>query len=144
MNFEDVIFAASTFFILYIVIAVPVNMLMPPQIIPEIVWLISGIIPALIVGFLFGGRMANAKLTSIAKIMVIVTVLFGLFLPIIVGFMDWNNYITGNPNSAIQAQDFVFFMRNHLFSFIAINLVVLLLAMFPGLYVGLSLKKAVS
>jgi hypothetical protein len=143
LNFEDVIFAVSTFFTLYIVIAVPINMLMP-QVTPEIVWFISGIIPASIVGVIFGGRMNSAKLTSIAKILVLVTVLFGLFLPSIIGFMDWNNYITGNPNSTVQAQDFVFFMKNHLFNFIAINVVPLLLAVFTGLYAGLSVRKVAS
>lgn len=145
MNFEDIIYAVSTFFTLYLVIAVPIDMLMPrinPEIDVALGWFISGIIPALIVGFIFGGRMAKSKLTSIAKILVVVTVLFGLFLPSIVGFMDWNNYQAGNPNSTLQAQDFVLFMRSHIFKFIAINFIPLLPAMFIGLYAGLSLKKA--
>ena len=142
MNFEDVIYAVSAFFTIYIVVAFLINLLIPLQMGPILGWFISGIIPALIVGFIFGGKMVNAKLTSIAKILVLVAALFGLFLPAIIGFMDWNNYITGNPTSTVQAQDFWLFMRNNLFSFITINLVPLLLTVVPGLHVGLSLRKA--
>jgi hypothetical protein len=142
MNFEDVDYAVSTFFTLYVAISFLVNFLIPMKMGPEPGWFISGIIPAIVVGFIFGGKMAVAKLTSIGKILVLTTALFGLFLPTILGFMDWNNYITGNPSSTIQPQDFWLFMRNNLFSFITINLVPLLLTLVPGLYAGLSLRKA--
>lgn len=142
MNFEDVIYAVSTFFTLYVVVSFIINFLIPLQMGPILGWFISGIIPALIVGFIFGSKMASAKLTSVAKILVLVTALFGLFLPAIMGFMDWNNFITGNPNSNIQPQDFWLYMKNNLFSFITINFVPLLLTIIPGLYAGLSLREA--
>ena len=142
LNFEDVIYAVSTFFTFYVVISFLVNFMIPLQMGPELGWFISGLIPALLVGFIFGGKMLSAKLSSIAKILVLVTALFGLFLPAIMGFMDWNNYITGNPTSTVQPQEFWLFMKNNLFSFITINFVPLLLTVVPGLYAGLSLRKA--
>lgn len=142
MNFEDVIYAVSTFFTIYVVVSFLLNFLIPLQMGPILGWFISGIIPALIVGFIFGSKMINAKLTSIAKILVLVTALFGLFLPAIVGFMDWNNYILANPTSNVHPQDFWLYMRNSLFSFITINFVPLLLTIIPGLYAGVSMRKA--
>lgn len=70
MNFEDVIYAVSTFFTLYVVVSFLINFLIPLQMGPILGWFISGIIPALIVGFIFGSKMASAKLTSVAKILV--------------------------------------------------------------------------
>lgn len=100
------------------------------------------IIPGLLVGLIFANKMANGKLRSIAKILVVVAVLIGLFLPNIVGFVDWNIYHAGNPNSSMQGNDFMLFMSGQTFMFIALNLTFLIPAMFTGLYVGSSLKKA--
>ena len=145
MNFEDVAYAVSALFVFYLVITVPINMLVSnvnPETSVALGWLLSGIIPGLLVGLVFARKMTNAKLRSIAKILVVVAVLIGLFLPNIVGFVDWNIYHAGNPNSSMQGNDFMLFMSGQTFTFIALNLMFLMPTMFTGLYIGASLKKA--
>ncbi len=144
MNFEDVAYAVSALFAFNLVITVPINMLMSqvnPAVRVALALFISGLIPALIVGLIFARKMSNSKLKSIAKILVVVAVLIGLFLPNIVGFVDWNIYHAGNPNSRLQANDFMLFMSGQTFTYIALNLMFLIPAMFTGLYVGVSLRK---
>ena len=136
MNFEDVAYAMASFFTLYIFVFIPINMLNLG--IPGL--FIAGLIPALIVGYIFASKIASAKKLSIAKILVLATVLVGVFLPNLIGYVDWDNYLASNPNTTLPASEFMVFMGRQTFIFIAFNLVLLLLAMFIGLFIGTTLK----
>lgn len=147
MNFEDVAYAVSALFVFYLLITVPINILMSymnPEMRVILGTVLSGLIPSLLVGLVFARKIVNDKLQSIAKILVVVAVLIGLFLPNIVGFVDWSIYHAGNPNISMQGNDFMLFMSGQTFTYIALNLLFLMPAMLIGLFVGLSFRKATS
>jgi hypothetical protein len=145
LNTEDIAYAVSALFVFYLAITVPINMLVshvPREVSVALSWILSGIIPSLLVGLIFARKMNSAKLRSIAKVLVVVAALIGLFLPNITGFVDWSIYNAGNPNITMQGNDFMLFMSGQTFTFIALNLMFLMPTMFAGLYIGASLRKS--
>lgn len=137
MNFEYVVYAMSTFFTFYIFFFIPINILN----LGISGLFVAGIIPSLIVGYLFAGKLVRDKILSIAKILVLATVLVAIFLPSLIGYVDWDNFQASNPASTLSASEFMVHMGRQTFIFTAFNLAFLLPAMFVGLYIGSILRK---
>jgi hypothetical protein len=137
LNFENVLYSLSAFFAFYIFAFIPINMLN----LGILGLFITGVLPAMAVGYIFANKMVQSRTVSIAKILVLATVLVALFLPTFTGYIDWYNFQASNPSSTLQASEFMVFMGRQTFMFIAYNLAILLPAAFIGLFVGSLLRK---
>ena len=152
MKFGDLITAMASLFLVTVLISYPLEVLLISllglNLAPTIGALISVLIGALTVGYIFSGRMTESKRWVLVKISVLFTVLmlFSIVLNnAVLGnyFTEWvqETYIESNPSASLSTFDW--FLVGGLFigSQMFMNAIILLVFSLIGLFVGSKLRK---
>jgi hypothetical protein len=152
LRFGDVITAVASLFLVTVLISYPLEIVLISTLGlnsgPAIGASISVFLGALIIGFIFSGRISNGRKESIAKVAVLFTVLmvFSIVLNNAVlgqDFTNWfhENYQESNPTASLTT--FEWFLVGGLFigSQMFMNAIVLFLLSFIGLFAGSMLRK---
>jgi hypothetical protein len=152
LRYEDVATAVASLFLATVLISYPLEIVLISTLGlhsgPPIGASISVFLGALIIGYVFSGRMENGRKESIAKISVFFTVLmiFSIVLNNAVlgeDFTNWvhESYQESNPTASLTT--FEWFLVGGLFigSQIFMNAIVLFLLSLIGLFAGSVLKK---
>jgi len=152
VKFGDLITAMASLFLVTVLISYPLEVLLISllglNLAPTIGALISVLIGALTVGYIFSGRMTESKRWVLVKISVLFTVLmlFSIVLNnAVLGnyFTEWvqETYIESNPSASLSTFDW--FLVGGLFigSQMFMNAIILLVFSLIGLFVGSKLRK---
>ena len=152
MKFGDVATAVASLFIITILISYPLEVLLISfldlTLAPTVGAIISVLLSAVTIGYIFSGKIANGNRWVIMKISVLFAVLM-LFLIVlnnaVLGsyFTDWvqETYMESNPSASLST--FEWFLVGGLFigSQMFMNAIVLLVFSLMGLFVGSKLRK---
>ena len=145
MDFGDTVYATATVLAISVLLFVPMDMAFGVNL-----WLvgriISVVIAALITGLIFAGKLAESKIVSIAKIMVLAAMVI-MFLEIglhtvdnsIAAFKD--SYLAANPAATLTNAQWEVLMNFNMFQKIFLYVVMMDAIGFVGIYVGSMLKK---
>lgn len=152
MKFGDVATAVASLFLITVLISYPLEVLLMSFIdltlAPTLGAIISVFLGAVIIGYIFSGKMTNDKRWVIVKISVLFTVLmlFSIVLNnAVLGsyFTDWveETYMESNPSASLST--FEWFLVGGLFigSQMFMNATVLFVFSLIGLFAGSKLKK---
>jgi len=152
LRFGDVATAVASLFLVTVLVSYPLEIVLISilglYLGPPIGASISVSMGALIIGYVFSGRMENGRKESVAKIAVLFTalMLFSIMLNNAVlgeDFTNWvhESYQESNPTASLTT--FEWFLVGGLFigSQIFMNIIVLFLLSLIGLFAGSMLKK---
>lgn len=152
MRFGDVITAVASLFLVTILISYPLEIVLVStlglQSGPPIAASISVLLGALIIGYIFSGRINNGRKEAIIKISVLFTVLmlFSIILNNAVlgeDFSSWvhESYQESNPEASLTT--FEWFLVGGLFlgSQMFMNVILLLVFSLIGLFAGSKLSR---
>jgi hypothetical protein len=152
MKFGDVITAVASLFLITVLISYPLEVLLISllglNLAPTIGALISVLLGALIVGYIFSVKITESKRWELAKVSVLFTVLmlFSIVLNnAVLGnyFTEWvqETYVESTPSASLST--FEWFLVGGLFigSQMFMNAIVLLVFSLMGLFVGSKLRK---
>ena len=152
MRFSDVITAVASLFLVTVLISYPLEIMLISILGlysgPLIGALVSVLLGALIIGYVFSGRTENDRKEAIAKISILFTVLmvFSIVLNNAVLGQDFTNwfhetYQESNPTASLTTFEWFLVGGPFIGSQMFMNVIVLFPFSFIGLYVGLMLKK---
>jgi pheromone shutdown protein TraB len=152
LRFGDVITAVASLFLVTILISYPLETMLISilglHFGPLIGALVSVLLGALIIGYVFSERTANNKREAIAKISILFTVLmvFSIILNNAVlgqDFTKWfhETYQESNPTASLTTFEWFLVGGSFIGSQMFMNVIVLFPFSFIGLYAGLMLKK---
>jgi hypothetical protein len=104
------------------------------------------LLAALIVGYIFAGKIAEARLASIAKIAVFAAIVMMFFAVNLSALGDWTPvikeaYQEANPGTTLSTSEWLAVENIATTNSIFINVVYVLVLGFIGLYVGSMLRK---
>lgn len=152
MKFGDVITAVASLFLITVLISYPLEVLLISllglSLAPTIGALISVLIGAMTIGYIYSGKTTNGDRWIIVKISILFTVLmlFSIVLNnAVLGnyFSEWlqETYMESNPSASLST--FEWFLVGGLFigSQMFMNAIVLLVFSLLGLFVGSKLRK---
>jgi MFS family permease len=152
VKFGDVATAVASLFIITILISYPLEVLLISfldlTLAPTVGAIISVLLSAVTIGYIFSGKIANGNRWVIMKISVLfaVLMLFSIVLNnAVLGsyFTDWvqETYMESNPSASLST--FEWFLVGGLFigSQMFMNAIVLLVFSLMGLFVGSKLRK---
>jgi hypothetical protein len=145
MDFGDTVYATATVMTISALLFVPMDMVFGVDI-GLVGRVIAVLIAALITGLIFAGKLAESKMVSIAKIMVLAAVLI-MFLEI--GVMSISNslaafkdsYLAANPGTTWTNAQWATLMNFHIYQTIFFYVVFMNAIGFVGVYVGSMLRK---
>ena len=152
MRFGDIIIAVASLFLVTFLISYPLEIaliqILGLSLAPTIGALVSVLLGGLIIGYVFSRKMGNGRKEAIVTISILFTVLmiFSIILNnAVLGnyFTDWVNetYQESNPTESLTS--FEWFVVGGLFigSQMFINIIILFVFSFIGLYSGSTLKR---
>jgi hypothetical protein len=150
LEFGDIVMAVATSIVIISLLVVPLDMVLFPLLGFDLLIVsrsVSVLIAGLIVGYIFAGKMAEARITSIGKILVLGSVIMIFVVLNLTTFGDWTvatkeAYQEANPGTTLSTAEWVTVENMAAFQVIFFNLVVLLVFGFIGLYVGSILRKS--
>ena len=142
MDFGDLVLATAVFFVVSIIFY-----LMPPIAVifqyVSVSFILSVLIAGLVAGFFYGHKMADKRIKSIAKILVLSGVVLAFFTAAIT-FHDWGTYLAAgadHPGAVSTADEFVLMMPYWTVLQIVLSWIVGGPFAFIGLYAGSILRK---
>jgi hypothetical protein len=152
VRFGDVITAAASLFLIAILMSYPLEVVMVStldlQSGPPIAAVVSVLLSALIVGYVFSGRMNTGRREAILRISVLFTVLmlFSIILNNAVlgeDFSSWvhESYLESNPGASLTSFEWFMVGGVVIGSQMFMNVIILFIFSFTGLFVGSRLKK---
>ena len=152
MRFGDVITAAASLFLIAILMSYPLEVVMVStldlQSGPPIAAVVSVLLSALIVGYVFSGRINNGRREAIFRISMLFTVLmlFSIILNNAVlgeDFSSWihESYLESNPDASLTSFEWFMVGGVVIGSQMFMNVIILFIFSFTGLFVGSRLKK---
>jgi len=150
LEFGDVVMTLASLIVILTLVIVPVDIVLVSAIGLELgIWVsraVSTLIAGLIGGYIFAGKLAKERLASSGKIVVL-----GVFLVILVvlnlaGQPDWiaatkDTYEAANPGTTLSTAEWVSVVNMAAFQLIFMNMIMMLVIGFIGLYVGSMLRK---
>ena len=152
MKFGDVATAVASLFLITVLMSYPLEVLLISfldlTVAPTLGAIISVLLGAMTIGYIFSGKIANGNRWVIMKISVLFTVLmlFSIVLNnAVLGdyFTDWvqETYMESNPSASLST--FEWFLVGGLFigSQMFMNVIVLLVFSLIGLFIGSKLRK---
>lgn len=140
MKFEDVIYATALVLLCYVLLIIPLNIFLNFNVVLISASQLSAFLLAgLITGCAFAGKLADSRIVSIGKILLIVSTIV-VFFVLTSNYMDWTAYkeIYSTTWSASEWNQEMGIM---LYKAISLNEAVGLSTTFIGLYVGSILRK---
>ena len=152
MKFGDVVIAVASLAVILLVIEVPLGVVLIPALGfewgPTVYSAVSILLSALIVGYIFAGKISEARMEAIAKILVLGAVLWMLFLINYSSYADWaptvkEAYQTAHPETTLSTYEWVIVESMALSQMMFINVVMGLVLAFIGLYAGSMLRRPV-
>ena len=152
MRFGDIIIAVASLFLVTFLISYPLEIVLIQilglSLAPTIGALVSVLLGGLIIGYIFARKIGNGRKEAIVRISILFTVLmiFSIILNnAVLGnyFTDWVNetYQESNPTESLTS--FEWFVVGGLFigSQMFMNIIILFVFSFIGLYSGSTLRK---
>jgi hypothetical protein len=142
--------AVASATVIMILIVVPVRMVLVPAL--DFDWgitvsaVISMLLSALIVGYIFAGKIAEARLASIAKITVFSAIVLMFFAVNLSALGDWTPvikeaYQEANPGTTLSTSEWLAVENIATINSVFLNMVYVLVLGFIGFYVGSRLRK---
>jgi len=149
LKFGDVVMSVATIAVISALIAVPFDMVFVSALGLAEGWPVSGIVTfflsTLIGGYVFAGKIWEARREAIAKITVLWAALMMLVLGNFPAQADWGPWVKaqyqGQYGTTLSAHDWVAWEGMYLDLVTFLWVVVALVAGFVGLYVGSMLRK---
>jgi len=153
LKFGDVVTAVASSFVIFILILFPLEIALVPAL--GLFWglnvseLVSILLSALIVGYIFAAKIWEARMGAITKIIVLSAVLVMFLVSInAAALADWTpwvkeTYLEANPTATLSTLEWYIVEGLTLTSQIFWNVVIVLALGFIGLYVGSMLKRPV-
>lgn len=149
MEFGDVVYAVATGGLLTVLISFALASVSPSFILlygwGAVSDVVAALIAGLIVGFIFAGKIAEDRMKSIAKIIVLGIIVFGFWTLVINGsYTDYTAYTqasVGHVGAYATAWDWMSQMSYFLTAFTLVSVTISAPLWAIGLYVGSMLKK---
>lgn len=152
MRFDDVVTAVASLFLVTVLISYPLETVLISILGlfsgPLIGAMVSVLLGALIIGYVFSGRTENCRKEAIVRISVLFTVLmvFSIILNNAVlgqDFTKWfhETYQESNPTASLTTFEWFLVGGPFIGSQMFMNIIVLFPVSFIGLYAGSTLKK---
>ena len=150
MKFGDVVTAVASLAVIMVLILVPVEMVLVSAL--GFYWgqnvsvIVSILLGALIVGYIFAGKIWEAMREAITKIAVLAAVLNMIFTMQLPALADWapmvkETYQEMYPATELSTSEWVVWEMMALSLNMLLNAVLMLVLGFIGLYVGSMLRK---
>jgi hypothetical protein len=140
MKFEDVVYAAALVLLGYVVLFVPLNVFLDFNVVLMSASSIGAFLLAgLITGCVFAGKLAEQRVTSIGKILLIVST-FVVFFVLTSNFIDWTAYkeiYSTTWSAGVWAQEMALMLYKTMALYETMGLAII----FIGLYAGSMLRK---
>jgi uncharacterized SAM-binding protein YcdF (DUF218 family) len=145
VEFGDTVYATATVVAISILLIVPMDMVFGLEL-----WLVGRVIAVLIAGLItgliFAGKLAEARVVSIAKIMVLAAI---VIMFIVVGMMGAENafaafkdsYLEANPEATWTSLQWAQLMNFHAYQNVFRYIVIMDAIGFIGVYIGSMLRK---
>ena len=150
MKFGDLALAVASLAVIFALIAFPLETVFVYALglwAYDVGVFLALFLSALIVGYVFAGKMWEARRKAIAKL----TVLWAAFLVVLAvivpgGVADWGvkvkeEFIAGNPGTTLSTAEWVNVEMMFLDAFMCLLVALALVLSFVGLYVGSALRK---
>jgi hypothetical protein len=152
LRFGDVVTAVASLFLIAVLMSYPLEVVMVStldlQSGPPIAAVVSVLLSALIVGYVFSGRINNGRREAIFRISMLFTVLmlFSIILNNAVlgeDFSSWihESYLESNPDASLTSFEWFMVGGVVIGSQMFMNVIILFIFSFTGLFVGSRLKK---
>ena len=150
MEFGDVVACVATLAVIFALISFPLELVLIPAL--DVDWgpivssAISMLLAALIGGYIFAGKIWEARMEAVAKITVLSAVLVIFFVLNLPGLANWNTvvheaYPEPYPGGLETSTEWYVVESMALGQQVFINVVMVLLLGFAGLYVGSMLRQ---
>jgi len=150
LKFGDLVMAVASLAVIMVLIAFPIEMLVVPALGvdwgPNVSSAVSILLSALIGGYIFAGKIGEARIEATSKITVLSAVLFIFYLINLPSLAHWNPavrevYEAANPGTTLSTFEWYVVEAMALGQAMFINTVMVLVLGFIGLYVGSMLRQ---
>jgi hypothetical protein len=150
MKFEDVVTAVASLIVILVLVTFPMTLLVVPVLDPSygryVGVAVSFLITAVIVGYIFAGKIREARLESVSKIAVLSGAIMVFYVISIPALADWNplvreSYQAANPGSTLSTSEWLSVEDLAITQTIFLYVVMVLVLAFIGLYAGSMLRK---
>jgi len=150
LKFGDVVTAVASLAVILVLVGFPIDLVLRPALDP--VWgghvsgAVSILLTALIGGYVFAGKIWEARMEAIAKITVLSAALMIFYVISSPALADWNPavkeaYLEANPGTTLSTSEWLSVESMALLQVMFINVVMVLVLGFIGLYVGSMLRR---
>ncbi len=153
MRIGDIVICVASIAVIFALIAVPLELLFVSVLGLEpgydVGVFVAIFLSALVSGYIFAGKLWEARRESIAKITVVWTALVIVIAANIPAAVeDWGpkvkaEYLAANPGATLSTSEWVYWEMMYVDIFIFITIALTLVLSLIGLYVGSMLKKPV-
>ena len=152
MKFGDVVIAVASIAVIAVLIGFPLMLVLIAALGfylgQNVGAAVSFLLSSLIVGYIFAGKILEARREAIAKITVLAAVLVTFNVMFFPTHADWAPYIketyeAANPGSTLSTLDWFIVELMALSQVMFLNVVIVLVLGFIGLYVGSMLRRPV-
>jgi len=151
LKFSDVVTCVATLAVILVLVEVPIAMVLVPALGfdsgPTVSGAVSILISALIGGYIFAGKIwEEARMTTIAKITVLAAALMIFYVMSFPALADWaptvkEAYQEAHPRETLSTSEWLAVEQMVLVQVMLINMVMVLVFGFIGLYVGSMLRR---
>jgi hypothetical protein len=150
LKFGDVVTAVASLIVILVLVTFPMTLLSRSVLDPSyggyVSVAVSFLITAIIVGYIFAGKIAEARLESVSKIAVLSAALMVFYVISFPALADWNplvkeSYQAANPGSTLSTSEWLSLEDWAITQTIFLYVVMVLVLAFIGLYAGSMLRK---
>ncbi len=150
MKFGDVVTCVASLAVILVLVSFPLEMVLVPALGvdwgPTVSSAVSILLSALIGGYVFAGKIGKARVEASTKITVLAAVLMVFYLINLPSLAHWNlmvedTYKAANPGAELSNLEWYVVEAMALGKVMFINVVMVLLIGFAGLYVGSMLRQ---
>jgi len=150
LKFGDVVTAVASLAVILVLVGFPIEMVLVPALGTDWATYVSGAVSiflsALIGGYIFAGKIWEARMEAIAKITVLSAALMIFYVISLPALADWNPavkeaYLEANPGTTLSTSEWLNVESLAILQVMFIDVVMVLVFVFIGLYVGSMLRR---
>ena len=151
MRIGDLVICVASIAVIFALIAVPLELVFVSALGLEpgydVGVFVAIFLSALVSGYIFAGKLWEAKRESVAKITVVwAAIVMVIAANIPAAVEDWGTkvkaeYVAANPSATLSTAEWVFWEMMYVDIFIFITIALALVLSFIGLYIGSMLRK---
>jgi len=148
LKFGDIVTAVASSAVILALLIFPIDMVLVPAL--GFFWglnvgaIVSVLLTALIVGYVFAGKIWESRMEAIAKITALSAVLMAFFVAITLAATEWPAVVReANPGATYTALEWHIVEHVALLGQIFLNVIIVIVLGFIGLYIGSMFRRPV-